>query len=1592
MRFREMLVAALLLPSAAAAQPFGGYEASLHGPRELARGRANLLHGRLFEVRGVSRLRPWARGQVRVRWVGTAAGAPLGPWATARADADGHFRLFVEVPRDATSPSELEVRLGDGELARTLRHPVQIAPTEELLLRTDRRFYQPGETVHVWALLRDGDTGVPLAGRTLHLRGQGGSDLPRLDESVRTGDSGVAYASFELPSNEPSGAFQITAELDENVWASLLVEVGLRTSERLLVDLRWPETNVAPGALVHPVVEVRSLTGAPVRGARVSLRVGEDQAPRTLRTGEDGVARFEARTPTFLSGEIGTVEVHAWVDHPAYGAAERSKPLRLATPSALSVEGIARGGALYPELPSTLYVRLADAAGEPPAVGTPVTVRGPGLRRPAHRQTDVHGLVELDVQVTRADVAVDTYGPCAGRFAAFFDVTVEGPHPRLARICAPVEVLAPARPRVERPVASPGDALRVTIERRPAARGRPVLVALMRGEQTLAVEVTRADEVRFEVPPVLGVLHVLTRVAGEPGRDASAASAAGLEPLLVRPPAPVFPRARPMAPVYEVGEEAEIELRTAPGTGGWFAVNVRDLAQQGGERPFEARFLRGRIRRALLRPDTPSLQRLARASLATEVDPPPPPAPVAPFVDAWGYHDTFDWDGPTPGVDLRDPFAEGLQLVRRELGQTFARIEEAVAQASTDEALRSLTVGEGRRRRFRDDLPIVLGVPDTTLGGMPLTVAALQDADPAFGFAAVARRVSRRRLVRAMVALLRLLRAQEDAAPPPTHWVSALIRHGRLNPSELRDPWGGTLGVRARPAGVPAVSPDVPEQTLAFPGPDGRLGTRDDIVDPFARVVEAGSLYAVYSGEDTLMRTLALMSPADAALEAMLEACQRMTRAQAEAMAGDASSADATEGLASEGPTVAYGAVGLGTLGHGSGYGSGHGTIRRSRRGSPPRIRTGAAAARPSSSLRTLVREEFPGTLFFAPSVPASETGTTRLRFPLAHGATSYLVEVVHWRPDGWIESTSTEVRAAQELSVDAPVPRFATEGDVLVLPLRATNASESARQVQLDLAADGALVADLPEPVEITVPPGEARAHYVQVALRRGSGWLRVNGRAGPTRDAVRRRVRVLPNARPTTIEADGWVEDSEPLTVEVPREASRRRDGILVITSTAGALGPDDSEWTAWARALEGRVRPTDIRAAAARLAADRGEDGAFEVHQPVTTARALAIAYGDHRALPNADLEGLLLELTQAVGGRGRSAAATERNALVLLALAPALQQAEERAGAEALRRLGTMLQTAIQAGAAALSDEPAVQAAVAAALAWTGTAAGRVREYRRRAQRGVVRFSGETWLHGRTETLRSQNWAPTALLALAYLGSGDRAAAFPLVRTLARRAARAPRPTDLGLASAAATLLNARPLRRVTLEIDGERRTVPLHEGSAQLALPGWDRPGRHVLRVVELPPGHALHVHAQVPVGVPWSRNEREVLPLALELRRDGQAQPRAGHFERWTLRVRNTWPRVVREAVVEVSLPAGAELDEVAIEQLRPWLRGRPERDENIVRLHLRALLPGRAFLLPLQLRMSVAGKLHGLGVAAYPSERPRDVAVLPPRLLEVGQ
>ncbi|MDQ3037452.1 MAG: MG2 domain-containing protein, partial [Myxococcota bacterium] len=417
--FVAALAASLALPPTAAraqdadpvpAESDVGYELALHGITAGERGASVQLAGIAYEVHGLAELRPMAGLTIAAAITssvprGTGHARERVAEARARSAEGGRFALEIAIPaRDLASPMlEIVVQRASGP-GRTFRFGLAQLASRSLALLTDRNRYQPGETVRAWSLLRSTRGRAPIAGApiTFSLVDEGGA--PIAERAVETGASGAATVEIVIPESASAGSWtvRVTSAEPGTIEAARSIDVVRRTVERLAVSVTLERELIEPGGALRGTVEVKTPSGTPVRGARVLVSVGDDDAPPLeLVTDDDGLARIDAQAPSFLAGEVSVMHVVARVTSAAYGTLAASAPYTLARTRWL-VAATPEAGGLVPEVESELFLSVADPRGRPIAAGTEIEARGIGLRGGrVTATTDAHGIAAIRVRLPR---------------------------------------------------------------------------------------------------------------------------------------------------------------------------------------------------------------------------------------------------------------------------------------------------------------------------------------------------------------------------------------------------------------------------------------------------------------------------------------------------------------------------------------------------------------------------------------------------------------------------------------------------------------------------------------------------------------------------------------------------------------------------------------------------------------------------------------------------------------------------------------------------------------------------------------------------------------------------------------------------------------------------------------------------------------------------------------------------------------------------------------------------------------------------------------------------------------------------------------
>ncbi|MGE3628688.1 MAG: alpha-2-macroglobulin family protein [Sandaracinaceae bacterium] len=1529
-----------------------GLELALDGGLNARRGGVLRWQLTAYEVRGLSDLAPAANAQVFV----TTSFAPAEESPALVTDALGHALAELAIPEDADDAFTAVVRIVHANgTQRRFDLPVRVAPRERVEVFIARRELPPGAPLPVFGSVREADGGRPIAGLDLEVVPRDAEGRPlAAPERVRTNPAGMFSIRFRLP-REHRGQVSVVARTDRRehpVAASDDAMVVERASEPVLVAVAPSAYIVAPGAHVRLEVAVRTPEGRPIAGATVTLPGAQERDPeRRARTDERGRATLGWTAPAHATGIVDTaIQVSAVRE--GIGQGTGSAPVRIARdPVALAFA--VEGGALSP-LGGAVFVRAVDQSGSP-AAGIEIELSGPRLDT-VRGMSDGSGAAAIEARITRApDPRNDR---CGGETATEVILRAATQPAVELRACLALDPDAAARVRVDRAAAAPGDAIAITVARAPGVSSTPVELTLIGdGPSVLASTILAADASSTNVTlPADAVGRVLVRARPLIGASRQPVRG-GVAAVWVQP-----------APAFLVrGASAEGGARFEWSGGSRFAYVFASPID-------EARGLRDRLDDDpafafgdLRVPLASASMDLVRGALAAQLA----PDRAAPAV----------WRGgqvvPVPAPEspeqlgvLRDPWRARARFVSGRLALIIRALEQAVAGSLPDRVDDVAVVTGGRFALNAQILDAVaesgqLGAAGATgLGGDPLTLAQLRSFDAQIDYDHVARRITRERLFRLILGLRTFVQARQFDLPwsrlgDPSEWMRQLVGHGLpgggvVTQADLVDGWGRPFALRpARGARSRYTFVDpLGAWEIVSPGPDGRLGTGDDQWDPAARILRAGSPYAVAVGEDLLVARLSGVELGRASVELLVMAE----------------------------PRANVGYIGISDGGGGS--------MAPSWGALPHRID-------PPDEPLALRRPARPGDGAGGRIHALGENGGAVQLDWDEEPRTWGIVAWVHGE-DGGRGLAFAERLAGSALILEGEPPSRVRAGESAELELTITNVSDEPLAMRVVGEGDGV---ELRTADEIAIDPGVARPLRVTIVPDRTTGpsSAQLSFRAG---DRVVRTLRFAPvrtgGGHPLRLRAGGLARGRAFHThFDVPSDATDRAGRVVVLAPSALSADPDlaeigrrDPALLAFADALASR--PSDP-ALLARLLRQQDPSGLVAGDASILSSACAAVAWAS-AAEHDAEARAALTRVRYAVESQGDigtySPEAVALSAAVLGALAaggvPTTTSGLERA-TDPLARVAANLRTQLRRVVRAYPEEPTLLARAAGALLLADPRdVYGLAMLDRAAEHLVDREDGGALVQP-SERVSSELDAleATAALAVAAHQAGRPELAERLVRGVLARDHVATRaggqPLFWFLANAAYGALGS-DADAVEISVDGSTRRLALEQGRGVVALD--PRRSDHDVRVVA-PDGAAAFVRVESVMERPFVA--RDEGPYSLALEGDAGDLATGAAFE-----LTVTARRAVGPTLVEISLPAGARLPEVPTGP-SPRTPGSLElREPGLLRAWLGPMAEGASQTIALPLQWTVRGTLRGLGAVAYPLGQPAAMSAIAPRDVEV--
>jgi uncharacterized protein YfaS (alpha-2-macroglobulin family) len=197
------------------------------------------------------------------------------------------------------------------------------------------------------------------------------------------------------------------------------------------------------------------------------------------------------------------------------------------------------------------------------------------------------------------------------------------------------------------------------------------------------------------------------------------------------------------------------------------------------------------------------------------------------------------------------------------------------------------------------------------------------------------------------------------------------------------------------------------------------------------------------------------------------------------------------------------------------------------------------------------VREYFPETLLFAPSVITDERGEAKIELTMADSITTWRMTASASSASGSLGSTSQGLRVFQDFFVDIDLPVSLTQNDEVSVPIVVYNYRKQPQRVRLELKAASwfELMNQQSRVQELRLEPQEVRATYYRVRVRElGRRMFEVRADGSSMSDAIRREIEVLPDGQEQNLVANGRLQGNLTQMVDIPQSSVEGASKIIV------------------------------------------------------------------------------------------------------------------------------------------------------------------------------------------------------------------------------------------------------------------------------------------------------------------------------------------------------------------------------------------------------------------------------------------------------------
>ncbi|MFP4394865.1 MAG: MG2 domain-containing protein, partial [Anaerolineales bacterium] len=307
-------------------------------------------------------------------------------------DADGAAEVTFTVPEDLPSSADLVVETRSPAGEAQIVQPIRIQRAYKMYLGSDKPAYQPGQTLHLRALVLDAADFTPAEGEKAIFAVHDPAGREIFKQAATLSEFGIAALDVPLPAGTPHGAYTLRATLGDTT-AERAVTVDAYELPAFQLELTTDRSYYTPGMRVSGVVTAAYFFGQPVAAARVQLQAdtAPDAAdPRVALAGQtDADGRFEFAFDAPANLHTATLHLQAAVTDNANQQVGRRTTVPVAA-EPIRIQAAPESGILKPGVENIIYVMTSTPDGAP--VSTDLTISFSGDEEQRQIATDAYGL------------------------------------------------------------------------------------------------------------------------------------------------------------------------------------------------------------------------------------------------------------------------------------------------------------------------------------------------------------------------------------------------------------------------------------------------------------------------------------------------------------------------------------------------------------------------------------------------------------------------------------------------------------------------------------------------------------------------------------------------------------------------------------------------------------------------------------------------------------------------------------------------------------------------------------------------------------------------------------------------------------------------------------------------------------------------------------------------------------------------------------------------------------------------------------------------------------------------------------------------